>query len=132
MGKQNKKFTSTHNQETKSPLTVVPTVSETPASPAPPSPETTQISLTAEDAQKVRDAEQALVQVKMQLADIELHLSEVQVQKTRLLSQAVLNNQSMIETVKTIALANGIDPDGKADDGKWNLDTNEMVFQRVQ
>jgi hypothetical protein len=129
MGKQNKKFASTHKQEPKTPLTVVPTVSETPA---PPSPETTQISLTAEDAKKVRDAEQALLQVKMQLADIELHLSEIQVQKTRLLSQAVLNNQAMIETVKTIALANGIDPDGKTNDGKWNLDTNEMVFQRVK
>lgn len=132
MGKQNKKFTSTHKQEAKSPLTVVPTVTETPAAPAAPSPETTQISLAAEDVQKVRAAEQTLLQVKIQLADIELHLSEVQVQKTRLLSQAVLNNQAFIETVKTIALANGIDPDGKSDDGKWNLDTNEMVFQRVK
>jgi hypothetical protein len=132
MAKQNKKFTSTHNQEAKSPLAVVPTVSETPASPAPPSPETTQISLTAEDAKKVRDAEQAVLQVKLQLADVELHLADVQTQKTRLLSQITLNNQAMIETVKAIAIANGIDPDGTKDDSKWNLDTNEMVFQRVK
>jgi len=37
-----------------------------------------------------------------------------------------------MNVVREAAVANGIDPDGKQDDSKWNLDTNTMTFNRVK
>lgn len=110
---------------------VVPTVTETPVAVETPTlPD--QIALTTEDGDRVRNAEQATLQVKIQLANLELQLADLRAQKDAVIKTVASKNQEMVDLVRSIAVANGIDPDGKQDDSRWNLNTNDMVFTRVK
>lgn len=93
---------------------------------------TDRISVSPEDALKVRSAEQAVLQAKIQLADLELYVTEMNARKTAALTLIGTKNKEMIDIVREIAIANGIDPDGTKDSTKWNLDTNEMIFHKVK
>jgi hypothetical protein len=133
MDKKGKKsYVSTHNQkkepahlnnQTKEPVT--PIVSETPAI-------NDQIKLTTEEVTKITSAEQAKLQARINLADLEVYLAELKDKKVELLSQVRTKSDEFMAVVREAAVANGIDPDGKKDESRWNLDTNTMVFHRVK
>ena len=72
------------------------------------------------------------MQVKIQLANLELQLADLRAQKDAVIKTVASKNQEMVDLVRSIAVANGIDPDGKQDDSRWNLNTNDMVFTRVK
>lgn len=122
MNKKSKKsFVSTH----KSKETVIPTISTTPSVPD-------QIKITDEEASKITMADQEKLQARINLADLEVYLNELQEKKVELLSLVRSKSDDFMKVVRDIAIVNGIDPDGKKDDSKWNLNTNEMTFYRVK
>jgi len=90
------------------------------------------ISMTADEITSLRGQEQNILQLKLRLSDLEVHLSDLNNQKSELI--AAIKNQSadMLTNVRAIAQAHGIDPDGTTSTDKWNLDTSRMIFERVK
>jgi len=90
------------------------------------------ISMTSDEVTSLRGQEQGILQLKLRLSDLEVHLSDLNNQKSELIAAIRNKSAEMLTNVRTIAQSHGIDPDGVTDDRKWNLDTNTMVFQRVK
>jgi hypothetical protein len=90
------------------------------------------IIVSDEGASRIREAEQAVLRAKLQLSEFEMNLADLSFKKQELVNQIRHENGKMMEVVREIATASGIDVDGKQDDRKWNLNTNDMIFYRVQ
>ena len=82
------------------------------------------VSMKEEDAALVRATENQILQLKLQIADLEL-------QKNGLFASVREQHNLMMEQVKKIAESYGIDVEGVRDTSRWNLDTASMVFTRV-
>lgn len=91
------------------------------------------LPLTAEDADKIRAVEQKVAATKIQLADLEIQVSEHMSRKSDLLKLLRDTNQEMIDQVNQIATSYGIDVNSQ-NGRKWNLNTGEMpmCFREVK
>ena len=94
--------------------------------------ESQKICVDADNAALIKQWEESILKSKVQLADIELHLAEMQVKKTDLVETIKNQNAAMFSQIRLIAQSFGIDVDGISDDRKWNFSTSDMVFRRTK
>ena len=90
------------------------------------------ISMTSDEVTSLRGQEQGILQLKLRLSDLEVHLSDLNNQKSELIAAIRNKSAEMLTNVRDIAVAHGINPDGDETNRKWNLDTNTMVFTLVK
>lgn len=79
------------------------------------------IKLSAEQAEAVKSAEQQVVDLKCKLANLTIK----QLQTSQ---DTVRSEQALIDKISEFARAHGI---AREDAGKWNFDTKEMTFTKV-
>jgi len=91
-----------------------------------------QIAMTQDEVARVKAADQVVVAAKLQLADVELSLAEMQDRKAKLVDTIRSSFQDMVKEVRDIAQSHGIDVDGTTDSRKWNLNTADMTFYLVK
>jgi hypothetical protein len=90
---------------------------------------TQKIVLNDEQAARIRAYEDTVVKLKLNLADLEVHLSELNSKKNLFINNIQAKGSEMLEDIKKIAEAYGIDLDG---DVKWNFNTSDMTFYRIK
>lgn len=90
-----------------------------------------QLPLSTEDADKIRVVEQKVAAAKIQLADLEIQLSEQNNRKSEILGLLKNTSKEMVDEVNKIATSYGIDVNSQ-NGRKWNLNTAEMIFREVK
>lgn len=86
--------------------------------------------LSVEDANKLRQIEQNILTYKIQLADIEITVSDLNKRKESLILAIKHESDDFMVNVRKIAVKHGINPDGDINDDKWDLNTTTMVFHK--
>lgn len=89
------------------------------------------VPLSDEEQAKIRSAESRIIQLKCALADTELQLREMHDKQEQIVAELRKAGEGFFNEVREVARAHGIDPEDSSK-GKWNLDTNTMVFSKVQ
>jgi hypothetical protein len=89
------------------------------------------IQMNSDDANSVKTFEQQILQLKIQLSDLEVQITDANAKKAELVTAIKTQSANMFSAIRGIAQAHGIDPDGKADSKKWTLNTQSMLFQRT-
>lgn len=76
--------------------------------------------------------DQNIFNYKLQLANAELQLIDIQNKKNELVNNIKVQSADMLEQIRKIAANHGIDVEGITDTRKWTLDTNDMTFYLVK
>jgi hypothetical protein len=88
------------------------------------------IQLTDDERRGLSEANARLQEHKIQLADLVLHEHEIESQKQKIIARIGETNAALIEDVRKVSRAHGIDPDHPT--AKWNLDLVGGTFSRIQ
>lgn len=89
------------------------------------------ISLSDAEADKLRNFEQVILRLKIQLAETEMASMELSQKKNELAATIKEKSNDFMNAVKEMALNYGINPDDTSG-AKWNLNTSDMKFNKVQ
>jgi hypothetical protein len=88
------------------------------------------IVMAQHDVDRVKTLDADVRNAKLQLADIQLQLFELDTKQIELINSIKATANSMMQLIHEIAAANGIDTSVNSNK-KWNLDTNDMTFYRI-
>ena len=85
-----------------------------------------------DDAQKgvISNAEGKLRDLKLLVADLTMEEVTIQARKNKALQLIQEAQQALLDSVRDIAQAHGINPDGDPADGRWTLNTSTMQFTK--
>ena len=90
------------------------------------------IALNQDQVEKLRELEQAVLKYKLQLADLEMSISDITLKKNLLMGTVTSETSKMMEYIKEVARTYDIDPDGDSSSEQWHLNTSNMVFSRIK
>lgn len=86
------------------------------------------ITMSEGESNVIRVYDQNVLNYKLQLANVELQMLDIQSKKNELVGHIKTQSIGMMEQIRKIAENHGIDVEGVTDTRKWNLDTNDMTF----
>ena len=90
------------------------------------------IIMSPDHAKQLKEIEETILKAKLQLADLHLQSSDLGSRAVETANLIKARSAEMMNLVRQFAITYGIDPDGEKDNRRWNLDTNQMIFYRIQ
>lgn len=97
----------------------------------PPDSEVNEIEVQGEDRDKIRLQDQALVQAKLSLADLEMEISRLQGQRFQMIQAIRTNQERWFGLVREACVKRGINPDDESYSGKWHFNQQTWKISRV-